>query len=136
MALRKAIATRPGQPTRYINLTPAEKAARDANEAEVAAAKPAKLRAGKTAAFIEEGVKRIAAQVPDWDTLDAIKTAAGMWPAISANATPEQVAAKDIYLFVRDTVPLKLAALSIEAELDAVDPTLADPFGDGTVWPA
>ena len=92
-------------------------------------------RAEKERESVPEGVARIAAQVPDWDTLEAIKAASGMWPAISATATPAQIAAKDIYLFVRDTVPAKLAALTTEAEITAIDPTLADPFGDGTTWP-
>lgn len=93
-------------------------------------------RAEKEREFVSEGVTRIAAQVPDWDTIEAIKVAAGMWAAISATATPAQIAAKDIYLFVRDTVPAKLAALTTKAEIDAVDQALADPFGDGTPWPA
>ena len=86
-------------------------------------------------AFVDEGVTRIAAQVPDWNTIEAIKTAAGMWPAISSGATTAMLLAKDIYLYVRDTVPPKLAAVTTEAELDAIDPTAADPFGDGTPWP-
>ena len=93
-------------------------------------------RAAKQAAFVAEGVARVAAQVPDWDSLETIKTVAGMWPAIAATATPAQLAARDLYLFVRDTVPAKLAALTTAAAIAAVDPALADPFGDGTPWPA
>ena len=33
------------------------------------------------------------------------------------------------------TRPPKLATVTTEAGLDAVDPTAADPFGDGTLWP-
>ena len=92
-------------------------------------------RAAKAAELVTEGVVRIAAQVPDWDSVERIKTVAGMWPAIAASATPAQLAAKDLYLFVRDTVPAKLAALASAAAIAAVDPALADPFGDGTPWP-
>ena len=94
------------------------------------------LKTAKAAEFIVAGVTRIAAQVPDWDTLEAIKTVAGLWAShLAANATAAQITAKDIYLYVRDTAPSKLAAVSSQAELDAIDPTAADPFGDGTPWP-
>ena len=95
-----------------------------------------KLKDLKRVDFMTEGVARIAAQVPDWDSLEAIKTAAGLWPAISGGATPAMILAKDIYLYVRNAVPPKLAALTTQAALEAIDPTAADPFGDGTIWPA
>ncbi len=96
----------------------------------------AELKSAKGAAFIAEGVTRIAAQVPDWDSLDAIKTVAGLWTShLVADATPAQIVAKDIYRYVRDTVPAKLAALTTQGQLDAIDPSTADPFGDGTPWP-
>ncbi|MCH8002967.1 MAG: hypothetical protein IIA34_15085, partial [Proteobacteria bacterium] len=96
----------------------------------------AELKSAKGAAFSAEGVTRIAAQVPDWDSLEAIKTVAGLWAShLAANATAAQTVAKDIYRYVRDTVPAKLAAVATPAELDAIDPSTADPFGDGTPWP-
>ncbi len=96
----------------------------------------AELKTAKGAGFTAEGVTRIAGQVPDWDSLDTIKTVAGLWAShLAANATVAQVAAKDIYLYVRDTVPAKLAAVTTQGELDAIDPSAADPFGDGTPWP-
>ncbi len=96
----------------------------------------AELKSAKRADFIAEGVTRIAAQVPDWDSLDTIKTVAGLWTShLAANATVAQTVAKDIYLYARDTVPAKLAAVTTQAELDAIDPTAADAFGDGTPWP-
>ncbi len=96
----------------------------------------AELKTAKGARFIAEGVSRVALQVPDWDTLDTIKTVAGLWAShLAANATAAQVAAKDIYLYLRDTVPPKLAAVATQPELDAIDPSAADPFGDGTPWP-
>ncbi len=96
----------------------------------------AEIKRAKGAEFIAEGVIRIAAQVSDWDSIESIKTAAGMWPAIGGGATAAMMLAKDIYLYLRDTVPAKLAALASQAELDAIDPGQADPFGDGTGWPA
>ena len=96
-----------------------------------------KMKQIKGAEFIAEGVTRIAAQVPDWDSLETIKTVAGLWAShLATNATASQLKAKDIYLYVRDTVPPKLAAVATQAELDAIDPTAADPFGDGTAWPS
>lgn len=105
-----------------------------------AAAPPAptldELKALKRGAFMTEGLSRIALQVPDWDTIAAIKAVAGLWPAISGTANAAQLAAKDVYLYLRDTVPAKLAAVPSQAELDAIDVGATDPFGDGTVWPA
>ena len=97
----------------------------------------AELRLAKGAAFVAEGVTRIAAQVPDWDSLEAIKTVAGLWTShLVANATAAQTKAHDIYLYVRDTVPAKLVAVTTQGQLDAIDPTAADPFADGTPWPS
>ena len=96
----------------------------------------AELKTAKGAAFTAEGVTRIAAQVPDWDSLDTIKTVAGLWVShLATNATAAQLTAKDIYLFVKNTVPPKLAAITNQIDLDAIEPTTADPFGDGTLWP-
>lgn len=97
----------------------------------------AALKEMKVFAFRREAVRRIAQQVPDWDTLDTIKTVAGLWAShLAANATASQRVAKNIYLYVRDTVPGRVAAALDEAELDAIDSTAADPFGDGTApWP-
>ena len=96
----------------------------------------AELKTVKGGEFIAEGVTRIAAQVPDWDTIEQIKTVAGLWAShLATNATAAQLTAKDIYLYVRNTVPAKLAAVTTQAELDAIDPSAADPFGDGTPWP-
>ncbi len=109
-------------------------------DAWTAAAPPAptldELKALKRGAFMAEGLGRVALQVPDWDSIEAIKAVAGLWPAIAGTANAGQLAAKDVYLYLRDAVPAKLAAVSSQAELDAIDPTAADPFGDGAGWPA
>jgi hypothetical protein len=59
-----------------------------------------------------------------------------MWSANSSGATAAILLAKNIYLYVRDTVPLKLATVSDQAALSAIGPTVADAFGDGTGRPA
>ena len=105
------------------------------NDAEPAPPTLADLKKAKNGEFITEGVKRIAAQVPDLDTLESIKAIAAIWPEIGAGARAMLVKAKDIYLYVRDTVPPKIMAITTEANLAAVDPTSDDPFGDGTSWP-
>lgn len=97
----------------------------------------AELKVVKRKEFVTEGVKRVALQVPDWDSIETIKTVSGLWVShLAANATAAQLKAKDIYLYVRDIVPPKVNAMTTETEVAAVDPTLADPFGDGTLWPA
>ena len=94
------------------------------------------LKATKKADFVTEGVKRVAAQIPDWDSIETIKTVSGLWVShLATNATPAQLKAKNIYLYVRDTVPGKIAAITTEADLAAIDASAADPFGDGTPWP-
>lgn len=108
-------------------------------DAWTAAAPPAPTldenKAVKTAEFEAECIVRIIAQVPDWDSMEAIKTVAGLWDNhLATNATAAQTLAKDIYLYVRDTVPPKITAIATQGALDAVDPTLADPFGDAP-WP-
>jgi len=89
----------------------------------------AELKVAKAADFISEGVTRIAAQVPDWDSLDTIKTVAGLWvPHLVANATPAQIKARNLYLYIRNTVPARLNAVTTQAELDAIDPSAPYPF--------
>ncbi len=130
------IAQAVGEPPKDEPFTAAEETARDAEEQAEIAAFFERSKSDKRHAFVAEGVRRIAAQVPDWDSVETIKTVAGLWPAISAAATPAQLLAKDIYVYVRDTVPAKLAAITTAAGLSAINPSLADPFGDGTAWPA
>lgn len=93
------------------------------------------IKATKVQSFITFGVLRIAVQVPDLDTLASIKAVAAIWPEIGAGARAALAKARDIYIFVKDTATPKVNAMATEAEVNAVDPTLADPFGDGTLWP-
>jgi len=106
------------------------------NDAEPAPPTLAQLKVVKGEEFKAEAVIRVAIQVPDWDSIEAIKTVAGMWVShLAGNATVAQLKAKDIYLYIRNTVPPKIMAITTEANLAAVDPTSDDPFGDGTSWP-
>ncbi len=128
----KAIATRPGQPTEHVDLTPAEEAAL---AVEVAAAQEASARSHLRKGFIAEGLARIAAQVPAWNSFEVVELLLSIANMLNtANMTPAQSLANDVRLYVRDTALPKVAALAA-AELGSVDPTAVDPFGDGTPWP-
>ena len=130
MTLTRAVATPPGQPTDYLDLSAAEETAR---QAEMDAAAPATLRKHLRRRFLEEGVTRIAAQVPEWDSFERVALLASVWNMLGPpNAA--QALAKDIYLYVRDTALAKLDPLTL-TELQAIDPSAADPFGDGSFWP-
>ena len=85
-------------------------------------------------AFITEGVTRITAEVPEWDSFERIALLASVWNMLGA-PNSAQALARDIYLYVKTTVLPKLAPLDL-AGLQAIDPTAADPFGDGAAWPS
>lgn len=85
--------------------------------------------------FINEAVSRIAALVPEWEGEEQLKAVAGMWPALQANATADMKAAKDVYVWVKKTAIPKVNAITDEAVIRAIDVTVSDPFGDGTLWP-
>ncbi len=94
------------------------------------------LKAAKFEGFREETVVRMAAQVPAWDSFDRINFLMSIANMLNtASMTAEQALAKDILIYTRDTVKAKLTSIADEAALDTVDPTAADPFGDGTPWP-
>lgn len=86
--------------------------------------------------FIIEAVSRIATQVPEWNTFEMVAytvSIANLLNLGSMNAA--QTLARDIYLFTKNTALSRVAAVTTQAELDTIDPTAADPFGDGTNWP-
>lgn len=118
-----------------VPLTTSEEAQRDTEDAAYTVAKPERAKILKRKEFLKEAVVRIATQVPDWDSLDKIKTVAGMWPSLQAGANASMIAAKDIYLYAKNTAIPKLNAMNSLSTINAVDPTAADPFGDGTFWP-
>ncbi len=89
-----------------------------------------------------EGVARIAAAVPEWDSLKKVKLIASLWNMLGApNAS--QALARDIYLYVTSPDPAagalaKIATLD-RTELGQVVATDAAPFAavDGAFpgWP-
>ena len=108
-----------------------------ASSSEILARHLAAAKENKRHGFKAEGVKRIAAQVPEWNSFERVALLASVWNMLdSASANAAQDQAKDIYLYVKNTALPKLAAVTTQSALDAIDPTVADPFGDGTPWPA
>ena len=85
-------------------------------------------------AFRKEGIERVSVHVPEWNSEDKIEVVVGLWPALKEHATQTMTAAMEIFFYTRDIAVPKLRA-SGEVDLDTVDPTAADPFGDGTAWP-
>ena len=97
----------------------------------------ADLKKAKRAEFNIEGVTRIAAQVPEWNSIDIVAYTVSISNLLNLGSmTAAQTLAKDIYLYVKNTVSTKLAAVTTKDALDAIDPTADDPFADGTPWPA
>lgn len=128
----RAIATPPGKPTQHVTLTPAEETARQA-ESDTAALDG--LRFLRRQEFKVEALRRIAAQVPAWDSFERIEFLLSIANMLNTvNMTAAQSLARDILLYARGTAIPKLAPLSL-TDLQSVNPTAADPFGDGTRWP-
>ena len=94
------------------------------------------LKIEKFAEFKTETVTRMSVHVPAWDTFEEIQFLLSFDNLLNlANATAAQIAAIEILKFTRDTVSSKLDELTTKAELDAINPTADDPFGDSTPWP-
>lgn len=123
MTLTRAVATPPGQPTNHRDLSVTEETTR---QAEMDAAAPATLRKQLRRAFSEEGVARIAAQEPAWNSFDMMALIVSIWTRLG-RPRPAQALARDIYLYVRDSAVPKLGTLTL-TELQSVDPTAAQPF--------
>ncbi len=88
------------------------------------------------AAFKTETVTRMATQVPAWNTFGRIEFLVSIANLLdTASMTAAQTLARDIFIYARDTAIPKVNAAPDQAALDAIDPTAADPFGDGTPWP-
>ena len=128
----RAVATPFGKPTEHVELTAAEEVARQA-ESDVGF--EAGLRKSLRQSFKVEGLARIAAQVPAWDSFERIEFLISIANMLdTASMTAAQALARDILIYVRDTAIPKLVPMTL-AQLQAVGPTAADPFGDGTTWP-
>ena len=93
-------------------------------------------KATKRDEFKAEAIIRMAAQVSAWNSFARIEfllSIANMLDTASMNAA--QTLAKDILLYAKNTAIPRVNTAADQAALDAIDPTAADPFGDGTVWP-
>lgn len=75
--------------------------------------------------IIDEGVSRIAAQVPEWGDLETIRLIKSFINLMDfSKATPEQILAKDIHDYARAQIVIMKTAT--QTELDAYDPA-SDP---------
>ncbi len=92
------------------------------------------LRKRRRQEFISEGITRITTSVPEWDTFERVALIASIFNMFGNPPNAAQNLAKDIYLFVKNTALPKLTLLTL-VQLQAVSPTAADPFDDGTLWP-
>ena len=94
------------------------------------------LKSAKRREFKAETVVRMAAQVSAWNSFERIEFLISIANLLdTASMTAAQTLARDILVFTRNTAIPKVNAIATEAELATVDPALADPFGDGTLWP-
>lgn len=91
-------------------------------------------KAAKRDEFKAEGLVRIVAQESSWDDFEWVGRLASIWTRLGV-APANQTLAKDIYLYVKNTAIPKVNAVTTQVDLDAIDPTATDPFGDGTSWP-
>ena len=92
-------------------------------------------RSGLRQAFKNEALSRIAASVPEWDSFEFVTRLASIWNMFGNAPNAAQTLARDIYFYTRDTAIPRVNSAPDQAALDAIDPTAADPFGDGTLWP-
>ncbi len=96
----------------------------------------AELKAAKRAEFRLETIVRMSAQVSAWNSFERIEFLMSISNMLNTGSmTPEQILAKNILLFAKNTAIPKVNAISTENALSTIDPTLSYPFGDGTVWP-
>ncbi len=74
----------------------------------------------KKGEYIEEGVSRITARVPEWDNFKEIGKSALILGEAS-DLTADQNAAKDIYLYVKNTASPNVDAQGTPALVNAID---------------
>ena len=132
MAMKRAVATAPGAPTKHVTLTAAEEAARSA-ESDVATL--ASRRANLYLEFQAEGLSRIKAVNSDIDSFAEVKAIVAIWPGLDAAGRDALAREKAIYIYAIRTSKTKADSLTTLTALRAVDPVAADPFADGGGWP-
>lgn len=104
-----------------VELSSAEKAQRDEGHLN-------NNRHEKILAIREEALRRITLKVPLLDTFEEVKFMALLWPMLdTASATPDLIAARNIYVYARTKITQAQSAN--QAQLDTYDP-LTDPS-----WP-
>ncbi len=95
-----------------------------------------KVKAFKREEFKEETVARMAAQVSAWNSFDRVDFLLSIANLLdAASMTAAQILAKDIVVWTKNIAIPKVNAMATEGDLLIIDPALADPFGDGTLWP-
>ena len=95
------------------------------------------LKRKKRAEFKDETIVRMSAQVSAWNSFDRIEFLMSISNMLDTSSmTAKQILAKDILLYTKNTAIPKVNAITDVASLELIDPTLNDPFGDGTVWPS
>ena len=96
----------------------------------------AEFKKAKRDEFRIEAVARMAAQVSAWNSFERIEFLLSISNMLDTSSmTAAQTLAKDILLYTKNTAIPKVNTTINQAALDIIDPTAADPFGDGTLWP-
>ena len=72
-----------------------------------------------------EALKRIAVTMPEWDDIDVVQYTASIWNMLGT-PNANQTAAKDIYVYVKNTAIPAVNALTTVTEVQAIDVT-TDP---------
>ena len=84
--------------------------------------------------FRVEADKRVKALLNNDKTFDAMPTIMGMWGMLEPIASPEIKKAVEIYDWSWD-IARPRARTTADKDVESVNATLDDPFGDGTLWP-
>jgi|TARA_Y100000310_G_C20613418_1_gene779263 hypothetical protein len=77
-------------------------------------------REEKKGEYIEEAVRRIALRVPEWDSYKDIRRVAVTWGQM-INPTADQIAAKDIYVYIKNTAFANVDVQATPELVNAID---------------
>lgn len=81
-----------------------------------------------------EAVRRIGLQVPEWDNLEIVSRIASVWNMLGT-PNAEQLKARNIYVYVKDTaIPNVKAISNVDIRVAIQDVQAIDVSGD-TNWP-
>ena len=70
--------------------------------------------------YIKEVVKRIKTRVPEWDSFKEIEKSAAEWGQM-VNHTADQIACRDIYVYVKNTAFPNVNAQTTPEDVNAID---------------